>query len=190
MERLDERPGELSWRLYFWMVLEQTLDRALDRATPALRRLALRERGVPAAEAAADGDVLEALARTFAPGTTSVEVERWWHRRAAQDRSLGRALGEQVALQVELLLREQMPTVLPLLEECIAVGVEDAALGGAVHVETHRDRPVSLRLVSFEGVTRAPIWLDADPDAPLRELIAAAGRTVAATERTTVGGTR
>ena len=190
MERLDERPGELSWRLYFWMMLEQTLDRALDRATPALRRLALRDRGVPAGslDAGNGGEVVEALSPTFPSGTTSVEVERWWHRRAAEDRSLGRALGEQVAFQVELLLREQSPTVLPLLEECIAVGVEDAALGGAIHVETHRDRPVSLRLVSFEGVTRAPVWLDADPDATLRELIAAAGRTVPVTERSAVRG--
>lgn len=190
LERLDERPGELSWRLYFWMMLEQTLDRALDRATPALRRLALRERGVSTADATAatSGDVLDALAPTFAPGTTTVEIQRWWHRRAAEDRSLGRALGEQVALQVELLLREQSPTVLPLLEECVAVGIEDAALGGAVHVETHKGRPVSLRLVSFEGVTRAPLWLDADPDATLREIVGAAGRTTPVTERSAVRG--
>lgn len=190
LERLDERPGELSWRLYFWMVLEQTLDRALDRATPALRRLALRERGVGPADAEATGSdaVLDALAPTFPDGTTAVEVERWWHRRAAEDRSLGRALGEQVAFQVELLLRQQAPTVLPLLEECLAVGVEDAALGGAIHVETHRGRPVSLRLVSFEGVARAPVWLDADPDATLRELVGAAGRTVPVTERAAVRG--
>lgn len=190
LERLDERPGELSWRLYFWMVLEQTLDRALDRATPALRRLALRDRGVAVTESdePTTAEVLDLLAPTFASGTTAVEVERWWHRRAAEDRSLGRALGEQVALQVELLLREQAPTVLPLLEEAIAVGIEDAALGGAVHVETHKGRPVSLRLVSFEGVTRAPLWLDADPDATLREVVGAVGRTVPVTERPAVRG--
>lgn len=191
MESLAERPGELSWRLYFWMVLEQTLDRALDRATPTLRRLALRDRGIIVTDELPDdtGDVLDLLAPTFPAGTTAVEVERWWHRRAAQDRSLGRALGEQVALQVEFLLRQQAPTVLPLFEECLAVGIEDAALGGAVHVETHRTRPVSLRLVSFEGVTRAPVWLDGDPDATLRELIRAAGRTMPVTERTTTGRT-
>ncbi|MFT4745598.1 MAG: hypothetical protein ACI9AD_001452, partial [Nitriliruptoraceae bacterium] len=94
-----------------------------------------------------------------------------------------RALGEQIALQVELLLREQMPTVLPLLEESIAVGIEDAALGGAVHVETFKGRPAALRLVSYEGVHRAPIWLDGDPDATLRELVRATARAAPVTER-------
>lgn len=181
MEDLAERPGELSWRLYFWMVLEQTLDRALDRAQPALRQHALADRGIT--EPVADDDVRDALAVTFPPGTTSVEVERWWHRRADQDRNLGRALGHQVALQVEFLLREQLPTVLPMLEEAIALEVEDAALGGAVHVETLRGRPVALRLVSYEGVQRAPVWLDADPDATLRELVEAVGTTVPVTQR-------
>jgi hypothetical protein len=183
LESLAERPGELSWRLYFWMVLEQTLDRALDRAAPALRRLALQDRGAPL-DAPSDEGFHESLAATFDLATTTVEVERWWHRRAAADLSLGRALAEQVALQVELLLREQLPTVLPLLEEAVAVQVEDAALGGAVHVETLRDRPVALRLVSFEGRARAPIWLDAEPGADLLTLLVAAGRTVPVTERT------
>ena len=182
LERLSERPGELSWRLYFWMVLEQTLDRALERAVPGLRTVALQDRG--AVDAELGGARFEdALAATFPPGTTSVEVERWWHRRAAVDLSLGRALAEQVALQVELLLREQLPTVLPLLEESLAVGVEDAALGGAVHVETHRGRPVALRLVSHEGRARAPVWLDAETDADLAMLVAVAGRTAPITER-------
>lgn len=180
MENLAERPGELSWRLYFWMVLEQTLDRALDRAQPELRRHALADRGIT--EPLDDDDLTDALATTFPPGTTGVEVERWWHRRAEKDRNLGRALGHQVALQVEFLLREQLPTVLPMLEEAIALEVEDAALGGAVHVETLRGRPVALRLVTFEGIQRAPVWLDADPDATLRELVAAAGSTIPITE--------
>ncbi len=188
LENLADRPGELSWRLYFWMVLESTLDRALDRATPQLRRLALSDRGIADAPDELDGAALiELIAPTFPAGTTAVEVERWWHRRAAEDRNLGRALGEQIALQVELLLREQMPTVLPLLEESIAVSVEDAALGGAINVETSKGRPVALRLVSFEGVARAPVWLDGDPDATLRELIEATARHAPSTERAPTG---
>jgi hypothetical protein len=184
LENLADRPGELSWRLYFWMVLESTLDRALDRATPLLRRAALEDRGAIELPDNVDGAALtHALAPTFPPGTTTVEIERWWHRRAAEDRGLGRALGEQIALQVELLLREQMPTVLPLLEESIAVGIEDAALGGAIHVETFKGRPAALRLVSYEGVHRAPIWLDGDPDATLRELVEATARAAPVTER-------
>jgi len=181
MENLAERPGELSWRLYFWMVLEQTLDRALDRAQPDLRRLALADRGIE--DPPADDELTDALATTFPPGTTGVEVERWWHRRAEVDRNLGRSLAEQVALQVELLLREQLPTVLPMLEEAVAVGVEDAALGGAINVETLRGRPVALRLVTYEGIQRAPVWLDADPEASLREVILATGTTVPCTEQ-------
>lgn len=69
-------------------------------------------------------------------------------------------LVEQVALQLECLLRGQDPPAVALLEEALSLRIEDAALGGAVHVEVDDDeQPIALRLTSYEGRTRAPVWL-------------------------------
>jgi hypothetical protein len=173
LERLAERPAELSWRMYFWMTLQRNLPRTLRRARGLLRWQALEDRG------------LEAVLRDLGPDDLDDDErfdrllgddDAWWRARATEDVALAERLGEQVALQVEFILREQLPTVMPLLEEAIAVGVEDAALGGAVHIETDaHSHPVALRLVSHDGRPRAPVWTLAGPGAPLRDLVAGVG---------------
>ena len=183
LERLQERPRDMSWRMYFWLTLRGNLDRMLQRAAPALRAQALDDLGrLPSgldAAALSDDEVFRALL---------ADNDGWWANRAAEDRELAERLGEQVALQVECLLRDQLPTVLPLLEESIAVGVEDAALGGAIHVETDADgQPVALRLVSHDGRPRAPVWTSGRRGAPLRALIAGAGLGDLSRPRASVG---
>lgn len=171
LERLRERPADMSWRMYFWMNLRSNLDRIVQRTTPALRALGLDDLGrLPAGldpSVLGDDETFHALLG---------DNDSWWTIRRLEDRELTERLGEQVALQVECLLRDQLPTVLPLLEESIAVGVEDAALGGAIHVETDTDgQPVALRLVSHDGRPRAPVWTSGHRRAPLRDLIVGAG---------------
>lgn len=171
LERLYERPRDMSWRLYFWMNLKGNVDRILHRAAPGLRAQALEDLGrLPSGlDIGLLGD--DTRFHALLPAD-----DAWWAGRTIEDRELAERLGEQVALQVECLLRDQLPTVLPLLEESIAVGVEDAALGGAVHVETDADdQPVALRLVSHDGRPRAPVWTAGRQGAPLRQLIAGAG---------------
>jgi hypothetical protein len=181
LERLTERPEDLSWRMYFWMMLEQNLDRTVTRAAAGLRAQALEDRGdarpVEPDDLLDDDRFLERLAATFGPHDGArLEAQRWWSVRADEDRALAHRFGEQVALQVECILRDQLPTVLPLLEESLAVGVEDAALGGAIHVECDEDAtPVALRLVSHDGRPRAPVWCAGGPGSELRELIETAG---------------
>lgn len=179
LERLDERPAELSWRMYFWLTLERNRDRTLQRADVRLRRRALEDRGLtPSApdEPSADVDGAPLTDDEAFVAMLGAGGHDWWLRRRHEDHALADRLGDQVALQVECLLRNQLPTVLPLLEEAIAVGVEDAALGGAVHVDTDADGlPVALRLVSHDGRPRAPVWTTGGPDAPLRDLIGGVG---------------
>lgn len=171
LEPLRERPSDMSWRMYFWMTLRANIDQTLRRAAPRLRWQALDDLGrLPAGLDEAvltDDDTFLSLLG---------DDVGWWAVRTAEDHTLAERLAEQVALQVECILRDQLPTVLPLLEESIAVGVEDAALGGAIHVETDEDgQPVALRLVSHDGRPRAPVWTAGRRDVPLRDLIAAAG---------------
>lgn len=171
LEPLRERPSDMSWRMYFWMTLRGNLRQTLHRAAPRLRWQALEDLGrlPPGLDEAVLRDDDAFLSLVGADGA-------WWRTRASEDHTLAERLAEQVALQVECLLRNQLPTVLPLLEESIAVGVEDAALGGAVHVETDdHGQPVALRLVSHDGRPRAPVWTSGRSDAPLRDLIAGAG---------------
>lgn len=171
LERLGERPAELSWRMYFWMTLQRSLPRTVRRAAGDLRWQALEDRGRTLTGLDPDDLVDDDRFEALLGGDTA-----WWAAREREDLALAERVGEQVALQVEIILRDQLPTVLPLLEESIAVGVEDAALGGAVHVETDADdRPVALRLVSHDGRPRAAVWTTGPRHAPLRELIAAAG---------------
>ncbi len=171
LERLVERPAELSWRMYFWMTLQRNLPRTLRRARGDLRWQALEDRGHPLGGLGPDD-----LADDERFASHLGEATAWWAQHEREDTALAERLGEQVALQVECILRDQLPTVLPLLEESIAVGVEDAALGGAIHVETDADeRPIALRLVSHDGRPRAPVWTVGAADEPLRDLIAAAG---------------
>ncbi|MFP5308131.1 MAG: hypothetical protein ACLGIR_00955 [Actinomycetes bacterium] len=181
LERLTERPDDLSWRMYFWMMLEQNLDRTVSRAAVGLRAQALEDRGdarpVEPDDLLDDERFLDRLAATFGPHDGArAEAQRWWSVRTDEDRALAHRLGEQVALQVECILRDQLPTVLPLLEESLAVSVEDAALGGAIHVECDdAGTPAALRLVSHDGRPRAPVWCAGTAGADLRELIETAG---------------
>lgn len=183
LERLDERPQDMSWRMYFWMTLEQTLARTLQRAAHELRAESLQELGIPIPPGVDLAALTQEAYLALAPGR-----EPWLRARADEERRLASQLCEQVALQIECILRDQLPTVLPLLEESIAVGVEDAALGGAIHVETDDDdRPVALRLVSHEGRPRAPVWIAASGGADLRELIDGVGFGVAPTRPAATG---
>ena len=79
----------------------------------------------------------------------------------------------QVAMQVEWLLRDQEPTVLPFLEESLALHLEDAALGAALHVVVAAGRPVGLCLVSHDGRPRGVLPLrDGDARDRLHDLVA------------------
>lgn len=79
----------------------------------------------------------------------------------------------QVATQVEWLLRDQEPTMLPFLEESLACHLEDAALGAALHVVTDGDRAIGLCLVSHDGRPRGMLPVRAPDGAHLADLVAA-----------------
>ena len=78
----------------------------------------------------------------------------------------------QVAMQVEWLLRDQQPTVLPFVEESLALHLEDAALGAALHVVVSDGLPVGLCLVSHDGRPRGALPLQgADRRDDLHDLV-------------------
>ncbi|HEX9889587.1 MAG TPA: hypothetical protein VGA69_08935 [Nitriliruptorales bacterium] len=154
LEPLRERPDDLSWRMYFWMVMREHVELIVERAQPLLRARGL------AVEAASS------------PGTEDDVLEGWMATRARRLRDLCERLAEQVAFQVEWVLRSQTPALVALLEESLAVRVDDAALGAALHVE--RDRagaPVALRLVSHDGRPRGAVRTRGRAGASLQTLL-------------------
>lgn len=178
LERLSERPEELSWRTYFALPLHLRSELILSRARVHLRArwLADRRAEVPTdpAEVADDGAFAARLRATFEPGAPDRDVARWCAARDAEDRALVDRVGAQVALQVECVLREQDATVLPLVEEGLALHLDDAALGAALHVATGGDgAPVGLCLVSHDGRPRSVLGTHGGADTALRDLVAA-----------------
>jgi hypothetical protein len=181
LERLSERPDELSWRTYFALPLHLRSELILARARIHLRARWLADRRAPVPsdpDEVNDDDRFAALLRGTFPATASDdEVARWCASRDHEDRTLVDRVGAQVALQVECLLREQEATVLPLVEEGIALHLDDAALGAALHVAVDdRDTPDGLCLVSHDGRPRGVVPTTGEPTDPLRTLVAAAGR--------------
>lgn len=177
VERLADRPSDLSWRMYFWMVLRDQVDRVVARARPALRLEVLRARGLDpydlvGHDLADDGRYLRLLGSTFPPGTHADVVHGWAASRARRHADLAERLCEQVAFQVEWILRSQAPVLVALVEEALAVRVEDAALGAALHVETDAGgAPRALRLVSHDGRPRGAVWVPGAPTDRLDALI-------------------
>lgn len=182
VELLAERPVDLSWRMYFWMVLREQVDRVVDRARPALRLQALRSRGrdrydVDVADLADDARYLRLLAATFPAGTHDDVVSGWAASRARRQVDLAERLCEQVAFQVEWILRSQSPPLVALVEEALAVRVEDAALGAALHIETDETgAPRALRLVSHDGRPRGAVRASGRPTDDLDALVRSVGR--------------
>lgn len=181
LERLSERPEELSWRTYFAMPLHVRSELVLSRARRHLRArwLADRRGQVPSDPAELTDDVAFAarLRATFGAAASDDEVARWCAARDAEDRALVDRVGAQVALQVECVLREQDATVLPLVEEGLALHLEDAALGAALHVAVDSDRvPRGLCLVSHDGRPRSVVPTTGTADSDLRTLVAATAR--------------
>lgn len=180
LERLSERPEELSWRTYFALPLHLRSELILARARVHLRArwLADRRGEVPMDpdEVADDAAFVARLRATFEATATDEDVARWAAARDAEDRALVDRVGAQVALQVECVLREQDATVLPLVEEGLALHLEDAALGAALHVATHDGAPVGLCLVSHDGRPRSVLPTTGRADSPLRALVGAVGR--------------
>lgn len=180
LERLSERPEELSWRTYFALPLHLRSELILARARVHLRArwLADRRGEVPMDpdEVADDAAFVARLRATFEATATDADVTRWARARDAEDRALVDRVGAQVALQVECVLREQDATVLPLVEEGLALHLEDAALGAALHVATRDRAPVGLCLVSHDGRPRSVLPTTGRADSPLRALVGAVGR--------------
>lgn len=178
LERLSDRPEELSWRTYFAMPLHLRSELILSRARVHLRARWLADRGatVPSDpdEVTDDTAFVARLRTTFGPATAEEDVARWCAERDAEDRALVDRVGAQVALQVECLLREQDATVLPLVEEGLALHLEDAALGAALHVGVDPDgAPRGLCLVSHDGRPRSVLPTTGTADSELRTLVAA-----------------
>ena len=180
LERLTERPDELSWRTYFALPLHLRSELILSRARVHLRARWLSDRRgeVPMDPDEVADDVVFArrLRATFDAAASDEDVARWCAARDAEDRALVDRVGAQVALQVECVLREQDATVLPLVEEGLALHLEDAALGAALHVATAEDAVVGLCLVSHDGRPRSVLPTRGAPDAPLRDLVASIAR--------------
>lgn len=176
LERLSDRSTDLSWRTYFALPLHLRTDLVLHRAAGALRAVWLAERGVDVADHAGTEEVMAAIRARFGPTADLADIQRWIAQREHEDRDLVDHVGAQVALQVECLLRKQLPTVLPLVEEGLALHLEDAALGAALHVRVDGGgRPVGLCLVSYDGRPRAVLVTSGEPETDLRELVAAVG---------------
>ena len=181
LERLSERPEELSWRTYFALPLHLRSEIVLARARVHLRARWLADRGaaVPMdpAEVADDAAFAVRLRATFEAAASDDDIARWCAARDAEDRALVDRVGAQVALQVECVLREQDATVLPMVEEGLALHLEDAALGAALHVATAVDgHPVGLCLVSHDGRPRSVLPCTGTADTPLRALVGAVAR--------------
>lgn len=181
LERLSERPDELSWRTYFALPLHLRSELILSRARIHLRArwLADRRGEVPTdpAEVADDHAFAQRLRATFEATATDEDVARWCAARDAEDRALVDRVGAQAALQVECVLREQEATVLPLVEEGLALHLEDAALGAALHVAVDAQAtPRGLCLVSHDGRPRSVLRVTAPAGAPLRRVVAGVAR--------------
>ncbi len=184
LERLSERPEEMSWRTYFALPLHLRSEMILSRARVHLRArwLADRRGEVPMdpSVVADDASFAALLRATFEPTAPDDDIARWCAARDAEDRALVDRVGAQVALQVECVLREQDATVLPLVEEGLALHLDDAALGAALHVvldvSGSPSRPVGLCLVSHDGRPRSVVPTRGDPDSPLRALVGATAR--------------
>ncbi len=74
-------------------------------------------------------------------------------------------------------LREQDATVLPLVEEGLALHLDDAALGAALHVAVEEaGTPVGLCLVSHDGRPRSVVPTTGTATSTLRTLVAAVAR--------------
>lgn len=176
LERLSERSSDLSWRTYFALPLHLRTELVLRRAAGALRAVWLGERGVEVGDDASTEATMAAIRDRHGATADMTDIQRWVADREREDRDLVDHVGAQVALQVECLLRKQLPTVLPLVEEGLALHLEDAALGAAVHVRVDgRGNPVGLCLVSYDGRPRAVLATTGDPETPLRSLVAAVG---------------
>ncbi len=181
LERLSERPADLSWRTYFALPLHLRSELILARARVHLRArwLADRRGQVPMDPDVVADDLAFAqhLRATFEATASDDDVARWCAARDAEDRALVDRVGAQVALQVECILREQDATVLPMVEEGLALHLEDAALGAALHVATAPDgQPVGLCLVSHDGRPRSVLACTGTADTPLRDLVGAVAR--------------
>lgn len=181
LERLSERPENLSWRTYFALPLHLRSELVLSRARVHLRARWLADRGAPVPSdsdaVADDAAFLDLLRATFPAAASADEVERWCADRDAEDRALLDRVGAQVALQVECLLREQDATVLPLVEEGLSLHLDDAALGAALHVAVDdAGAPVGLCLVSHDGRPRSVVPTTGTATSTLRTLVAAAAR--------------
>lgn len=181
LERLSERPEELSWRAYFALPLHLRSELILARARVHLRARWLADRAgqVPMDpdEVADDRAFVARLRDTFETSAPDDDVARWCAARDAEDRALVDRVGAQVALQVECVLREQDATVLPLVEEGLALHLDDAALGAALHVVTDpAGAPVGVCLVSHDGRPRSVLAARGEADAPLRAIVTAVGR--------------
>lgn len=180
LERLSERPDELSWRTYFALPLHLRSELVLTRARVHLRArwLADRRGEVPLDpdEVADDAAFAARLRATFEATASDGDVARWCTARDAEDRALVDRVGAEIALQVECVLREQDATVLPLVEEGLALHLDDAALGAALHVATRDGAPVGLCLVSHDGRPRSVLPTSGAPDTPLRALVAGVAR--------------
>jgi hypothetical protein len=176
LERLSERPEELSWRTYFALPLHLRSELILSRARVHLRARWLADRRGPVpmdpSEVADDTAFATRLRTTFGPTASGDDVARWCTARDAEDRALVDRVGAQVALQVECVLREQDATVLPLVEEGLALHLEDAALGAALHVATAGDVVTGLCLVSHDGRPRSVLPATGDRGTDLRGLVA------------------
>lgn len=176
LERLSERRTDLSWRTYFALPLHQRSDLVLHRAAGGLRAIWVLERGLEVGPDASTEEIMAAIRSRFGPTADLADIQRWASSREREDRALVDNVGAQVALQVECLLREQVPTVLPLVEEGLALHLEDAALGAALHVKVDgAGRPVGLCLVSYDGRPRAVLPTAGQPETDLRDLVAAVG---------------
>jgi hypothetical protein len=179
LERLTERPADLSWRTYFALPLHLRSELILARAQTALRARWLTDRGRPTDP---DDPVVgdpprfeDALRATFEPTAPDDDVARWATARDREDRDLVERVGAQVALQIECVLRDQPATMLPLVEEGLALHLEDAALGAALHVVVDGAQVVGLCLVSHDGRPRAVVATHGTADTPLRDLVARVG---------------
>lgn len=128
LERLSERPVDVSWQGHFAV-------KAQERVSTALQRAGFE----------ADDPTATRLAGN---------------------------LGSQLALQVEWLLRDQEPTLLPFIEELLALHMDDAALGAALHVVVDGDDlPVGMCVVSHDGRPRAMLRVRGTTHSTLHDLV-------------------
>lgn len=176
LERLSDRAGDMSWRTYFALPLHLRTDLVLHRTAATLRKVWMAERGIEVAGDGSTEEAIHAIRERFGPAIDFADIQRWVADREREDRDLVDHVGGQVALQIECLLRKQVPTVLPLVEEGLALHLEDAALGAALHVRVDgAGRPVGLCLVSYDGRPRAVLTTSGEPETDLRQLVAAVG---------------